>query len=148
MSITLTQVKAHSSQGSVCAWCETGLERCCYTMQKAEPVAGIPSCAWLFSLLWGPAPQIPNKYTWRLIVSYKCPALAWLFSTTFLKLSCLPFASGLLSLSYMSFFTSFSVACCVDGWLAPVSFFLSFVASCSSLGVGGPSVCLLLLMVN
>lgn len=56
-------------------------------------------CVLLFWLLRGPPPSFQINHTWGLILSYECPALAWLVSCQLflLKLFQLPFTSGLSS---------------------------------------------------
>ena len=109
-----------------------------------------------FGFLRGLPPSSQINYTWRLILSYECPGLAY-FQPAFLKLFQLPLVSRLLSFSisvYLSLLLSPWLAVQLGDWslmssspcsLAPplpdFSFYLfslpaSLAYPCSCLAIG------------
>lgn len=77
----------------------------------------------LFGFLWVLPSRYQIIYTWNIILTYECEALAWLASSHLsltqksLTTSCLC-AFTFLSF-YIPFFTACSMACCIDGCLTP-----------------------------
>lgn len=78
-------------------------------------------CSSLFWLFGGPATHLPSNSHTESILSYECSAWIWLVSSqlSLSYLSHLPIASGLLPLSVSVDLPSFSMACCIAGFLAP-----------------------------
>lgn len=124
----------------------------CYWLLPADSASGIrvspfllyllisKSC-WLFFTLYSLRGPLPSSQiiTQRLILSYECPALAWLVSSwLFLtKIILSIFCLWAFIFLYSIYLSSYSMACCVTEWRAtgvlspsfPPSLFSSYLFS-------------------